>query len=191
MAYFTDLKNVGVKKKTVTVKSFFGLNALKNERLNSADEATECYNFSLLSGGLTDADGLEELTVNGKKFTLLEGVYPRKIYYYPYIEPVTLNKSDKLLVYCSDGYLYSFEIYADKERVKLSGATFTSPPTAVPYNYDDSDVLIISGEGEGTYILKDSALTPVPDAPNVSSLCVQSERLVIVSPEGNSKLWFS
>ena len=191
MSYFTALNNLSVKKKTVTVNSFFGVNSLKSERLAGADEAVECYNFSTRGGGLTDGDGIEELTLNGKTFPLPAGVYPQKIYYYPYIEPVTLNKKDKLLVYGSDGYIYLFEIYDDKERAKLSGATFSSPPSAVPYNYDDTDVLIISGEGEGTYILKNDVLTPVPDAPDVTSLCVQSERLIVASPEGNSKLWFS
>lgn len=191
MSYFTTLNNLTVKKKTVTVGSFFGVNSLKSERLTDADEAVECYNFSTRNGGLTDGDGIEELTLNGKTFPLPAGVYPLKIYYYPYIEPVTLNKKDKLLVYGSDGSLYLFEIYDNKERVKLGGATFSSPPSAVTYNYDDTDVLIISGEGEGTYILKNDALTPVPDAPDVTSLCVQSERLIVASPEGNSKLWFS
>lgn len=189
--YFPTYKGVNALKKTVTVNSFFGVNSLKNERLSKADEAIECYNFSTENGGLTDGDGVEKLTLNGKTFNLPVGVFPLKIYYYPYIEPVTLNKKDKLLIYGDDKCLYLFELYENKERVKLNGATFSSPPTAVPYNYSDTDVLIISGEGEGTYILKKDALTPVPDAPDVSSLCVQSERLIVVSPEGNSKLWFS
>ena len=189
--YFPTYKGVTALKKTVTVNSFFGVNSLKSERNKEADEAVECYNFSIEGGGLTDGDGLQVLTLNGKTFSLPSGVYPLKIYYYPYIEPVTAAKKDKLLIYGDDGGLYLFEIYADKERVKLTGAAFTSPPTAVPYNYYDSDVLIISGEGEGTYVLKNTELNPVPNAPDVSSLCVQSERLIIVSPEGNSKIWFS
>lgn len=191
MKYLSTIKNATVRKKTVTVKSFFGLNSLKSDRLSDVDEAIECYNFSTCCGGLTDSDGIQELTINGKTFNLPENVYPLKIYYYPYIEPVTLTKKDKLLTYASDGCMYLFEIYENKERQKLSGAAFTSPPTAVPYNYDDLDVLIISGEGEGTYILKKDILIPVPNSPNVSSLCVQSERLIIASPDGNSKLWFS
>ena len=181
------VKFPSVTQKTVTVNSFSNgyLNGV-NKKLAGLNSCVKSYNFNYQDGSLKS--GVYYSDLSSFDLSALNTAVPLRIYFYPHFNNRTSMRDDRVLIYADDGFLYSAEMRGAFKRV---GSTqFFTAPEAIPYDYLDSDVMLISYDG-GLYVLNDTELTMVEDAPPITSLTVHSERLfVTVMGEGTS-LWFS
>lgn len=179
-------------EKKFTFSSFLNKadTTLDSEVISPIDKSL-CINFDNGSGALTSGVGLEIFTKSDVDVSLPDGVRAKKLYFYKNYHDLTNTKDDRVIVLGSDNYLYSLTLFTTAKFKKIDGFTFSDIPTAINYNYNNEDVLIISSTKDGLFILKDLTLKKVNDAPLITSMCIHSERLFVTTKGEGTTLWFS
>ncbi len=192
MIYDTKLKLPSVTKRKISLNSFLTKGSISSdEMLSNPTDASILFNFDCSDGTLKSGIGIKEYLINGKSVTFNSDVTPIKLYYYKrYDASLNLN-TDRIVVFGSDKRLYYINIGLDSTFKLISSNTFLAPPIAINYNFSDEDVLILSFEKEGLYILNNTTLEKVETAPKISSMCIHSERLFATTSGEGTSLWFS
>ena len=150
-----------------------------------------CVNYKATDGDLTQVYGtrsarldLGATTFSIKKFDgIVVGAYK-----YEYSTGGVFD--NRLLVYLSNGELYMF--YVDKgthEPVLISNSV-TMIYGAYSYRLDNEDVMIIATR-TGYYILRDTELTLVENAPVVVDFCLHNERVFAIQQNEPYKIRFT
>ncbi len=142
-------------------------------------------NFDPTDGTLVPCDGFDVL----EEYVCPTGVTVRKCYLFKNYD-IDENPVHKVLIYCSDKYLYVCP-FGGGTFTKLTATTFDSDPAGVPYNYNGKNVMIFSKSGGGICIFDGTKLTIVPDAPEITSMCIHFERLFVTTRGYRNTLWFS
>lgn len=177
-----------VIRKRVNVKSFSG-GYFKggNSKLSGVENCELSYNFNYFDGTLRRGATVTQYNVFNNN--IIFGGSVQNIYFYPYYDHENDCRDDRVLVYASDGYLYSSPMGGD--FMVHSEYKFKSAPNAISYNYLDNDVMLISHEEDGLFILSKNTLTKVEGAPAITSLCIHNERLFVTVAGKGTSLWFS
>ena len=192
MIYDSQLKTPNVTKRKISINSFLTKGSISSdEMLSNLTDASILFNFDCSDGTLKSGIGLKEYLVNGKSVTFDSGVTPLKLYYYKRFDSLLNQNNDRIVVYGSDKRLYYINVGIDTVFKLISANTFSTPPIAINYNFSDEDVLILSFEKEGLYILNDNTLKKVETAPKISSMCIHSERLFATTSGEGTSIWFS
>ncbi len=178
--------------KKVTLNSFsLGVNGEVDEDLLTVSYAKYSYNFDYDSGALKNSIGVDYLSLNENRYTLPNGVYPIKIYYYDRYDVSLDKKDERLIVYASDKNFYYLKLNDTDGFIKFEGLTMENAPQGINYNYDGRDVFIFSKDGEGIIIVDSDSYEDVPLTPNINSMCMHSERLFITTKSDKKTVWFS
>lgn len=185
---YNSVRYPSVIRKRVTINEFKSELSNVDEVAPSLSRPLECFNFKPDSGCLKNGEGV--LQISGFDFSALSGYEIIAIYFYKRYDYVRNESSDRLVVYASDGHLYSAPALGGK-FIRVADVIFEEKPVAVQYDYLDSDVLLLSSSKDGLYYLDGTTLNKIVGAPEITSLAVHYERLfVTVAGEGTS-LWFS
>ena len=142
--------------------------------------AEDSYNFDCSRGELDTAVGAVD-------FFDGEEVDAVKYYFYKRRDPVTGNADDRIMFYSTDGKVYEF---SDGSPVEVNGLSYQDAPVGVCYNLNGADVIVFSSKSGDMKIYNGSYVTPVSDAPPVTSMAIHYERLFITGGDDDT-LWFS
>ena len=193
IARLKQLKVPNLIKKRITLNSFMTKANLKSDSVvaNSVDVST-IINFNPTNGTLENGIGLENFKINGKKITLSNDKKAEKIYYYKRFDNLLKTNDDRLVVYCDNKSLCYFKLN-DKDLIEhqIDNINFSKQPTAINYNYLGEDVLILSNDKDGLYLLNDNTINHIQNAPPITSMCIHSERLFATTSGEGTTLWFS
>lgn len=190
------LKVPSVKNSFLSVKGFTGgLNGKIESRLLSLNYSSLSYNFDNKSGALTDGMGVKEMTfplAGGTEKTLsFPNVVPSKLYYFKRYDQVNKCYDDRILAYCSDGYIYGASVGGtDTVFVQIPELMFSSAPIGLHYKYNTDDVMVFSC-GNKIYIYSVNETLIVDNVPNITSMCFHYERLFVTTDDEGTTLWFS
>lgn len=194
MFYKKEGKIYSKTKKTVTINSFSGgMNGEDDECVRQLGYSELSYNFNVADGALKDGEGISTFNLGIESVFIPGTAKPLKIYYYKRYDYDADKRDDKFLCYCSDGYMYYFNLYGSTfpAFTRLNNLIFTSEPTAINYNYNGNDVLLISSVTDGLKILNGLEVTTVDGAPDITSACVHNERIFATTGKQGTSLWFS
>lgn len=190
MFYEKQLKTPAAIKRKITVNDFSrGTGDGSDEELKKFSEAEYVFNFDVSGGTLASGDGFKKFTRGG---SFPDGVIPKKLFYYRRKNSPDGKNDDRLGAYCSDKKVYFLKLSAENPAfTALEGITFDKAPSAVCYNYNDEDVILLSTAEDGLYLINDSAVLKIEDAPEVTSACIHSERLFVTDKSDRTAVWFS
>lgn len=193
MIYDTKLKTPSVTKRKISINSFLTKGSISSdEMLSNPADASLLFNFDCSDGTLKSGIGINEYLVNGSSVSFTNSeVFPIKVYYYKRFDNSLNINSDRLVVYASDKRLYYLTLGTSSTFKLISSITFLNPPIAINYNFSDEDVLILSFEKEGLFVLNNLTLKRVETAPKITSMCIHSERLFATTSGEGTSLWFS
>ena len=178
-----------VTTKRISVNSFAsGMKGNKRQKQTDISRAKLVYNFNLSDGVLKKGIGVSEddrYDASSIAVVKAKGVYP-----YIRYNVDTSSYDEKVLIYCSNKYVYCVDFSGGTYK-KINGFVFSSVPNVISYNYLDKDVLLLSTEKEGLFMLDDFTVTKIEGAPAFNSLCVHKERVFATSTGEGKSLWFS
>ena len=187
MGIVKRLKLKSPKSARVDFGRFYGVDLRADGEVSGFNRAEMSYNCSFLDGSIKTSYGLKSL--NDKYICPNEDLIS-SVYYFRHSDYNTGLRDDKIIAYTDSGNMY--EVSLDGGTFTLiQGLTFNNQPIGVCYNYNSTDVIIFSAEGEGIKIYDGNTVTVVSDAPSVTSMCIHSERLFITSGGVDGALWFS
>ncbi|MBQ7373340.1 MAG: hypothetical protein IJW64_02105 [Clostridia bacterium] len=175
------------KNARVDFGRFYGVDLRLDGEVGGYNRAEMSYNCSVLDGSLKTSLGLKSL--NDKYIPPVDDLIS-SVYYFRHSDYQTGVRDDRIIAYTDTGNMYEVSIDGGEFTI-IKGLTFNNQPIGVCYNYNSSDVIIFSAEGEGIKIYDGEKVTVVSDAPSVTSMCVHSERLFITSGGVDGALWFS
>lgn len=163
-------------------------------KIAGASIPEKTFNFCFSDGALKDGTGISNLSLpysDGDAYPVLpSGLKPKKCYYYKRFDYTSSVEDDRLLVLCNDGYVYSYAIGMNGQFEKVEALYFTKTPGAVCYKYNGDDVMIFSS-GTCFKIYDGENVTVVDGVPEVTSMCMHSERLFVTTGGEQTSLWFS
>lgn len=178
-----------VIRKRITVKSFVsGMQSPCDEKISDLSTAKLSYNFDQSSGVLKKGVGLSKF--NTFTTSKLSGLSILGVYFYKRYNADLEKTEEKIVYYCSDKCLYLANAHGGSFQ-KISDVTFEEKPTAVSYDYLDSDVMLFASKMGETYYLDDTKLVKIDGAPKITSLCVHKERIFVTTEGEGTSLWFS
>lgn len=169
-----------------------GIVASQDKKHLPLSYAFRSYNTAFKGGALKGGFGIKKATFDGgvlADFTV-EGVLPKKLYYYKRYDEEISAYLDCLLIYASDNNFYKMVLGIDEGFSLVSGLAFEKEPSAVTYNYNGKDVIIFS-VGNLSKVYDGETVTSVEDAPGITSSCIHSERLFATEGGDKTTLWFS
>ncbi len=170
-------------KRRVSIRRFGGINNALGGNAGGSAYAEFSYNFDISSKTLKSGAG-------GSKFFSSALPYNCKaVWFYKRNNPLNGKCDDRIIVMTKSG-----DFYVSKAKTQnftaINSLGFTSVPIGVCYNYNGEDVIIFATEEDGAYLYDGSSVTPITDAPPISSACIHYERL-FATTDGGKTLWFS
>lgn len=170
---------------TVSFNPIKGFNDTISPDAGGYAYAQSMQNFVVSDGTLVPGEGVEML----KGYVIPEGFIFRRLYLFKGKKED--GSADNRLIFCAgDGYLYECAL-GGGTFTKITAATFSSPPVGLMYNYNGKNVMIFSKPGGGIYIYDGTNMTLVPEAPEITSMCLHYERLFVTTGGDDNSLWFS
>lgn len=190
--YGNKLKVPTQTKTKVTLGNFDGgLGSGKDESVKNFNSAKYVFNFDISDGALKAGAGLQEYLIDGKTVFLEDGVYPKKFFYHKNYDVNSKSFKEVILCYASNGYLYTCNLFDSDKTFTKTSVSFLLEPTAVSYNYDGTNVLLLSSRSDGLLVFDGVNFTEVDGAPKFSSMCVHNERVFATENDESTSLWFS
>ena len=190
------MKRVPSSARTLRI-GFKGMRTTVDESVMDWDYSPAVYNFRIENGALTGGLGLTEAkgfhaTLPDMRRTypaLPDGAEVKRIFHYRRRDQGGYD--DRLVVQSPSGDLYYTTVFSYAGWTKIEGYTLTGDATAVNYNYNGKDVLIMSSAECNLAILDGDTVTSVPNAPRFSSLTVHYERVYGCHNGSKNQVWFS
>lgn len=176
---------------------FKGLSNTVDESVMGWEYSPYACNFRFENGVLTGGMGVDaakgylgdNYAVRRTYPDLPEGVTVKGVFTYLRREGSAFD--DRLVVQTLAGTLYYTSIFASDTWHEVAGYLLLGDATAVNYNYNGKDVLLMCSEESSFAILDDAEITEVPDAPRFSSLAVHYERIYGTHNGNANSVWFS
>lgn len=178
-----------------------GLNANYDENLLPVKYAKNTYNFNFKSGALTTGLGVEtaSLSYNAsnrslkKTFIYPTGVDVLGVWIFNKYDTDYESFRDMVMMYCSDGYMYSGFMYTTNACVaKLNAYHFDTMPEVINYNLNGIDSILMVEKGSNLMYVWDNESTSGSVAcPEITSMCLHNERLWATSGGDKRTVMFS
>lgn len=178
--------------RTFKVNAFGGYATGVGENVLNLGKSKYCLNYVARDGELTNTYGTRStwLKFPGSADFPLPKFSAPIIGVYQYKRNVDGTPDDRLIVHLINGELYTVLVDQDKRTPQLLYTPFSYIYGAYSYRLGQSDVLLIAS-GSGFYVLDDTKLTKVEDAPEINRFCIHSERAFAVCGNEPYRLWFS
>lgn len=177
--------------------SFKGLVYSVDESLLGLDHSPEAYNFTFRDGVLKCDMGIGKAKGHyrhdeGVRHVIKAMPNNEKIKdAFVYHKRTAGEYDDRLVAQTESGNFYTTTIFEPNDWSKIEGISTNKDVCAVSYNYNDRDILIISGEQIGLKIYDGDTVVSVENAPTFSSLAVHFERVFGVCNGRENQVWFS
>lgn len=177
--------------RTFRVNAFGGYRAGVGENVLNLTRSKYCLNYKTRDGELIQTFGTRSHVL---KFDVGDYYIPKfdwivaGVYQYERYDGEVSD--DRLIVYLSDGRLYSLAVDKRNNDPILISSSVAKVYGAYSYRLGEEDVMIIT-TADGFYILNDKTLTRVENAPDVVDMCIHLERAFAVTSSQPYKLWFS
>lgn len=181
-------------RRNFKINVFGGFSSGIAENLVNLSQSKCCYNVTAKDGELTQSFGSLSAQIMGSGesgYVLPQPKYPvRGVWYYRRFDHDSGVRDDRLIVLTIFNELYSLAIDKKASEYVLLKSSVASVYTAECYRIGDEDVMLISTD-VGFYMINDTTVTEIENAPPIKSLCIHFERaFATVHGEGIS-LWFS
>lgn len=182
-------------KTSKRVKIFDFSDNLEKQKDKSLKPFSVCdsYNFCQKSGVLKDGFGVAELKieVQGQEIVpkIPAGIEIIKAYFYKKYDDQKGEYDNRLLVYCSDKYIYQYRLNSGEAQFERTLMTFAEVPSGLNYKLNGEDIFIFSAR-YGLVVFKGDTYFNY-SAPKVTSMCLNGERLFITTGGEQTSLWFS
>lgn len=172
-----------------------GMNGEIDSKSSDVAFANLSYNFELFDGALKDGFGLKEFSFPKGAINVFPslpyGRSPIKCFYYKRFDVEQQHFDDRLLCFASDNYVYECKLNQSNAQMTLiEDLHFSKVPHSVCYKYNGDDVIIFSIDGT-MKIYDGISVVSVNDVPDVTSMCLHSERLFVTTGGEQTALWFS
>ena len=173
------------KEVTVSFNPLKGYNDTVSPDAGGYAYARSMYNLVVSDGTLSPGECFNVIT----DYNVPYGFAFKRIYLFKGIKAD--GSEDNRLIFCTDdGILYECPL-GGGTFTKITSVSFTSPPVGLMYNYNGKNVMIFSKSGGGIYIYDGSTMQTVPEAPEITSMCLHYERLFVTTGGNDKSLWFS
>lgn len=179
-----------------------GINTETDENSLPYKFAKVTYNYDFKRGALQTGKGFKVLTLpssssSTNRTPTVVGDYTElnKLWLFPYYDSQTALR-DHMLLLSYDGFVKYVKIIGVNPifaNIDLSEElNFTSVPSAVYYNIDGCDVMLVSSPTDGMFTFKPTYTSElVADAPKIVSICRHYERVFAIEDGKRNKLVFS
>ncbi len=173
------------KEITVSFNPLKGFNDTVSPDAGGYAYARSMYNFVVSDGTLSPGECFNVIT----DYKIPYGFSFKRFYLFKGLKAD--GSEDNRLIFCSDdGVLYECPV-GGGTFTKITSVSFMSPPVGLMYNYNGKNVMIFSKSGGGIYIYDGSTMQTVPEAPEITSMCLHYERLFVTTGGNDKSLWFS
>lgn len=173
------------KEITVSFNPLKGFNDTVSPDAGGYAYARSMYNFLVSDGTLAPGECFN--IVDNYEFP--DDVLFKRLYLFKGIK--SDGSEDNRLIFCAtDGCLYESPLDGGT-FTKIASVVFTTPPVGLMYNYNGKNVMIFSKSGGGIYIYDGSKMKIIPEAPEITSMCLHYERLFVTTGGNDDSLWFS
>lgn len=197
------LKNKTTKKLSLSTFKH-GVNTETDESSLPYSYAKVAYNYKFNRGELKTGIGFKTLTLPQtndsnsvmRELQIVEDFTKlNKLWLFPYYD-TTFNYRDHMLVLSFDNlveYVKIIGINPVFENIDLAGElVFTSEPSAVYYNIDGTDVMLVSSPTDGMFKFQPTTTSELLEsAPKIISICRHYERVFAIEEGKRNKLVFS
>lgn len=198
------IKTKSINYNKVSYATFeYGLNTDYDENLTPIKYSRNTYNFNFSSGSLKTGLGIEPLKIyinprlndEEREFRMPDsdvlGIWMLKDKF-GNIE----NFYNILAIYCSDKYVKYAIMYANTVGFAETGLKCQTLPNVSNYFLNGKNVLIFTSPEDPMYIFAAdfNDIQIIYDAPNITNMCVHSERLfatVELENDVRNEVWFS
>ena len=179
-----------------------GINADMDPNILPLKVGTKMVNMEYAKGALTTGMGLSPLYLPHSddpqnQFRMIDE-FPydvERAWLYRYYDPMG-NDWSMIVAYCKDKYLYTCFVQSFVTTItKESRIKFSTCPTAMNYRLDGQDVLILCNKKDGMVIWDANQAGQPPkvvtNAPKISSMCVQFDKVFACLHGDKSQVWYS
>lgn len=174
------------KEITVTFNPLKGFNDTVSPDAGGYAYAQSLQNLVVSDGTLVPGEGVEMLT----QYVVPEDSFLfKRLYLFKGIKSDG-SADNRLIFYATDKYLYQCPL-AGGTFTRITSVTFSSAPVGLMYNYNGKNVMIFSKPGGGICIYDGTRMKTVPEAPEITSMCLHYERLFVTTGGNDNSLWFS
>ena len=186
--------------KTASSKQKIGFKGMVysiDERILGMEYCPNSYNFTFRGGVLKSDLGVDTAGGHYSKDEVLrhnfapmpDGQKVKDVFvYHRRLKGVY---DDRLVAQTTSGNFYVTGIFKPDGWTKIEDITTSEDVCAVSYNYNDKDVLLISGEDIGLMIYDVNSVTKVENGPGFSSIAIHYERVFGVVNGKKNQVWFS
>lgn len=169
---------------------FKGLAANKDSHVLDPEYGIMAKNVVFSKGALTGEIGLDVAHASGigELPSLQDGSFKNVFHYRRNENGVNM---DRLVAQLSDGRVFHTLLAGGEEWQEYPALELTGEVSAVNYNFNDKDQLLICSEEEGMYIIDGEQIYGNADAPHFTSIAVYNERVFGAINEPSPQVWFS
>ncbi len=193
------VKNVKTYRKRIKV-GFKGLANSVDESIAGFEYAVNCKNFAFEKGVINGAIGID--TAGGHFNTNIycdTHTYPtfdadkeiNMAFYFRRKNPDTGALDDRIVCVLSDGTVWNTKIFALDTWHQFENIVIPNGSDAVNYNYKSEDVLLVTAENLGMFVVRPDRVTYLDKAPKFTSITVHNERVFGTLNEKKNQVWFS
>lgn len=190
------MNDIPVSRRRIQI-GFKGLINRTDESILDPSYAKAAYNFTIKNGALTADMGIDKAARYSIGDSSVRHEYPpldsaRKIInVFPYCRRENGAYDDRIAVFLDDGRYWYTSIFNEDVWHTLPNVKVSGNLSAVNYNFNGDDVLLISSESTFLTIINGEYVTECDNAPKFSSIAIHNER-VYGSVNGNrNQVWFS
>lgn len=191
------MRKVAVRKKKLRV-GFKGIVTTVDEDSLSPEYCARAYNFAFENGALTGGIGIDR----ARSYSPAPWLARHDIDYLEETDKITEvfvyrrrtaegAYDDRLVVHLHNGRFKYTGIFAQDGWHDIPALNMAEGVTAVNYNYQGEDILLLSSPEDHLYMLKDTTPSVCTQAPSFSSLCVYNERVFGSANQAKNQVWFS
>lgn len=190
-----------MKKITTTTSKhkidFKGLVYSVDESILPMDHSPEAYNFTFRNGvlkcdlGIGYAKGHYRHDENVRhRFKAVPDKQSIKDVFV-YHKKTNGEYGDLIVAQTVEGNFYYTSVFEPNDWTKIDGLITKKDVCAVNYNFNDQDILLVSGDQIGLVIFDGETVQKIDNAPTFSSIVVHYERVFGVCNDKKNQVWFS
>lgn len=191
------MRDVRVRKTKICV-GFKGLVNTADESVLDTAYANKAYNFAFENGALTGGIGIDPAAGYYSAPYTERHAYPaapsgksiKDVFLYRRVNK-NGEHDDRLILQLTNGRFMYTSVFKTDTWHSIDELLITSDVSAVNYNYNGSDVLLLTSGRNMLIILDGETPYVVLDTPKFTSLAVHNERIYASVNGERSQLWFS
>lgn len=186
MYYHKNASHIKPKHRSrIVISTFEGINTTLAEELVPFKYSPKSYNYRMSGGilqhglGLVKADFWDECVSE-----------PRALFEYRRYDKLTGARDDRIIVVGMDGAVWQYKT-ATAVWQSLEGVEVAGKACAENYRLNGTDVLLLSSEESGLYVIDDDRAEKVGFSPKITSMCLHYDRIYCTVGGEKNAVWFS